>query len=63
MKLETSAFKGREPDQYRYDIEAPKLDSYSARATWNPTKELSMQVSWGHLHSRKHWSPTETKTA
>jgi hypothetical protein len=46
-KLEASAFKGREPDQYRYDIEAPKLDSYSARISWNPIHELSFQVSWG----------------
>ena len=50
-KLEASAFRGREPDQYRYDIEAPKLDSMSARLTWNPVRELSMQVSWGRLHS------------
>ncbi|HWK00105.1 MAG TPA: hypothetical protein VNR41_05295 [Xanthobacteraceae bacterium] len=57
VKLEASAFKGREPDQHRYDIEAPKLDSYSARATWNPTKELSMQVSWGHITSPESLSP------
>lgn len=58
VKLEASAFRGREPDQYRFDIEAPKLDSYSARATWNPTKELSMQVSWGHLASPEQLEPT-----
>ena len=39
-KLEASAFKGREPDQYRYDIEAPKLDSYSARISWNPNSRI-----------------------
>ena len=50
-KLEASAFRGREPDQYRYDIEAPKLDSYSARLSWNPTRELSMQVSYGRIRS------------
>jgi hypothetical protein len=58
LKLEASSFRGREPDQYRYDIEAPKLDSYSARATWNPTKELSMQVSWGHIESPEQLAPT-----
>jgi hypothetical protein len=58
VKLEASVFRGREPDQYRFDIEAPKLDSYSARATWNPTKELSMQVSWGHLASPEQLEPT-----
>ena len=57
VKLEASAFRGREPDQYRYDIEAPRLDSYSARANWNPTRELSMQVSWGHLYSPEQLAP------
>ncbi len=57
VKLEASSFRGREPDQYRYDIEAPKFDSYSARASWNPTKELSMQVSWGHIESPEQLMP------
>lgn len=57
-KIEASAFRGREPDQYRYDIEAPKLDSYSARLTWNPVRELSLQVSWGHLKSPEQLDPT-----
>lgn len=56
-KLEASAFRGREPDQYRFDIEAPKLDSYSARLSWNPTRELSMQVSWGYIHSPEQLVP------
>ena len=57
VKLEASAFRGREPDQFRYDIEAPKLDSYSARASWNRTAELSMQVSRGHLTSPEQLAP------
>ena len=56
-KLEASAFRGREPDQYRYDLEAPKLDSYSARLSWNPVRELSMQVSWGRLRSPEQLAP------
>jgi hypothetical protein len=56
-KFEASAFRGREPDQFRYDIESPKLDSYSARLTWNPLRELSMQVSWGRLHSPEQLAP------
>jgi hypothetical protein len=56
-KLEASAFRGREPDQYRYDIEAPKLDSYSARLSWNPIRELSMQVSYGRLRSPEALEP------
>ena len=57
VKLEASAFKGREPDQYRYDIEAPKLDSFSGRISWNPIQELSMQVSYGRLHSPEGLEP------
>ena len=57
VKLEASSFRGREPDQFRYDIETPKLDSYSFRASWNPLPELSMQVSWGHLTSPEQLAP------
>jgi len=56
-KIEASAFRGREPDQYRYDIEAPKLDSFSARFSWNPIRELSMQVSWGRIRSPEQLAP------
>ena len=56
-KFEASAFKGREPDQYRYDIEAPRLDSFSGRVSWNPARELSLQVSWGRLHSPEQLEP------
>ena len=56
-KIEASAFRGREPDQYRYDIEVPKLDSYSGRISWNPIRELSLQVSWGHLQSPEQLEP------
>ena len=58
-KLEGSAFKGREPDQHRWDIEAPKLDSWSARAFWNPTPNWSFQASTGHLHSPEQLHPDE----
>jgi hypothetical protein len=56
-KLEGSAFKGREPDQNRFDIEAPRLDSFSGRLSWNPTTDLSMQVSYGRLKSPEQLSP------
>src|SRR6267154_4489549 len=56
-KMEASAFRGREPDQHRYDIEPPKLDSFSARLSWNPIRELSMQVSWGRLRSPEALDP------
>jgi len=56
-KIEASAFRGREPDQHRFDIESPRLDSVSARLTWNPVRELSAQVSWGRIHSPEQIEP------
>jgi hypothetical protein len=56
-KIEASAFRGREPDQHRFDVEKPRLDSVSARLTWNPVRELSLQVSLGRLHSPEQLSP------
>jgi len=56
-KIEGSVFRGREPDQYRFDIEQPWLDSFSARVSWNPIRELSLQVSWGRLHSPEQLAP------
>lgn len=58
-KLEASAFKGREPDQHRWDVEAPKLDSWAMRAFWNPTADLSLQASTGRLHSPEQLHPDE----
>ncbi len=56
-KIEASLFRGREPDQHRYDIERPRFDSWSVRATWNPTANLSMQVSHGFLKSPELLDP------
>jgi hypothetical protein len=56
-KLEGSVFKGREPDQYRYDIEGPDLDSVSTRLTWNPDPNWSLQASWGYLKSPEQLMP------
>lgn len=57
FKLDASAFNGREPDQHRYDVELRSLDSYSARLTWNPASEWSMQVSGGRLASPEQLEP------
>lgn len=57
VKLELSGFRGREPDQRRFDIEAPKLDSIAIRATWNPSPRWSMQASYGHLKSPEQLDP------
>ena len=62
FKLETSAFRGREPDQDRYDIESPDLDSWSARASWNPSPEWSLQVSWADVTAPEQLEPDEDET-
>jgi hypothetical protein len=56
-KLEVSGYKGREPDQHRYDIESPKLDSLAIRASLNPTPRLALQVSWARQISPEQLSP------
>jgi hypothetical protein len=57
VKAEISAFTGREPDQRRANIERPRMDSVAARFTWNPTEDLSLQASAGHLHSPEQLAP------
>ncbi len=57
VKLEGSVFNGREPDQYRYNIETRKLDSASARVSWNPTPAWALQVSHGKLDSPELLEP------
>jgi len=58
LKLEGSSFRGREPDQYHWDIEDPKLDSWSSRLSYNPTKNISGQVSFGRLIHPEQLFPT-----
>ena len=61
-KLEASAYKGREPDQNRFDIEAPKLDSAAVRLSWNPTPHWSLQVSWADQKSPEQLEPDQNET-
>ncbi len=58
-KLEASSFKGREPDEHRYDVEAPALDSWSVRLSWNPGPDWALEVSRGHLHSVEQLEPED----
>jgi len=56
-KIETSAFNGREPDQYRWNFDSPGLNSYSGRLTYNPTANWSLQVSHGYINSPEQLEP------
>jgi hypothetical protein len=51
VKIEGSAFTGREPDEKRWNIDEPRFDSQSVRLTYNPTPDWSTQASYGHLNS------------
>lgn len=57
IKLEASRFNGREPDQYRWNIETGPLDSTALRASWNPTRNLAFQVSWADLKEPEQLEP------
>jgi hypothetical protein len=49
LQFEGSIFTGREPDERRWNIEKPRFDSWSVRATWNPSPSWALQASTGRL--------------
>jgi hypothetical protein len=57
VKVEASAFNGREPDEHRWNIERPRFNSYSARLTWNPSPAWSLQGSFGRLKEPEELEP------
>jgi hypothetical protein len=57
LRLEASAFNGREPDQNRYDLEVRPLDSYATRLSYNPGPDWSLQGSFGRLASPEQLQP------
>ena len=58
-QLEASAFRGEEPDEDRWDIETPKLDSWSARATFTPSANWAFQAGYGQLNQPEALHPGE----
>jgi hypothetical protein len=58
-QIEGSAFRGREPDENRWDIETPRLDSWSVRATLTPSEHWAMQVSHGRIKEPEVLHPGE----
>ena len=57
FKLEASRFRGREPDQSRYNIETGELDSTAVRLSWNPTQNWALQASWADVKSPEQLEP------
>jgi hypothetical protein len=57
IKIEGSIFTGREPNEDRYDFDRPRFDSYSGRLSWNPVRNLALQVSYGYIKSPEELDP------
>jgi len=57
IKIEASAFNGREPDQHRYAVELRGFDSHSVRVSYNPVRDLALQWSEGRLASPEQLEP------
>jgi hypothetical protein len=49
FKLEASGFHGGEPDEFRWNIDQGKMDSWSGRLWYLPSKNWAAQISTGHL--------------
>lgn len=60
-QIEASAFRGREPDEFRWNIEKPNLDSWSVRASFMPSPSWLVQASYGQLHSPEELHPEDNE--
>src|SRR4051812_28854804 len=59
-RLEGSIFNGREPDEFRWNFDPIKLDSYSGRLTFNPNASWSLSTGYGWLKSPEILAPGES---
>jgi hypothetical protein len=57
VKLEGSAFNGREPNEERWSIQAAALDSYSGRVSVAPARDWTAQYSVGRLEHPEALEP------
>ena len=58
-RIEVSGFHGREPDEFRWNIDSGTIDSWSTRFTVQPARNWSAQYSFGRLASPEALHPTE----
>jgi len=57
IKLEASAFNGREPNEQRWSIQLAPLDSWSGRASVAPSRNWAAQYSIGRLEHPEALEP------
>jgi hypothetical protein len=60
LRLEGSVFNSREPDQYRFNFDPIRLDSYSGRATFQPSDAWNFTAGYGYLASPEALTPSES---
>jgi hypothetical protein len=58
-RIEFSGFHGREPDEFRWNIDQGAIDSWSTRLTVQPGQNWSTQYSFAHLTSPEELHPVE----
>jgi hypothetical protein len=61
LTLDASTFRGREPDEHRYDLDVGKPDSYAARLWYRPSPSWIAQVSYGFLESPEQLEPGDVR--
>jgi hypothetical protein len=59
LRIEASGFHGREPDEFRWDLDTGPIDSWSTRLTVQPGKNWSGQVSYARIASPEALFPNE----
>lgn len=57
LKVEGSLFNGREPNEKRYSIQFAPLDSWSTRLSIAPSRNWTMQYSYGRLEHPEALEP------
>jgi hypothetical protein len=57
VKIEGSAFTGREPNEIRTNFDPMHLDSYSQRLSWNPNDNTAFEVSYAFIKSPEVTDP------
>jgi hypothetical protein len=60
VKLEASAFNGREPDARRTDFDFRQIDSYSVRVAANPGARWSLSAWYAYLDTPEELHPDES---
>ncbi len=60
VKVEASAFNGREPDAVRTDFDFRKIDSYSVRVAANPGARWSLSAWYAYLATPEELHPSES---